>query len=90
MEINLSIDTSTVTLPLSLGVSNTSVAMEVSPPFMPVYPDAYAGPYTVTPRFVSQTLETEHKSMTDDVTVLEIPVHRVSNEAGGVTVSIGG
>ena len=73
MEIRLDIDTSTVTLPLSLGVSTTSVAMEVSPPFMPVYPDAYAGPYTVTPGEDAQVLHTAHKSMTGEVTVEPIP-----------------
>ena len=73
MEIRLDIDTSAVTLPLSLGVSSTSVTMEVSPPFMPVYPDAYAGPYTVTPGEDAQVLSTEHRTMTGDVTVEPIP-----------------
>ena len=90
MRARLRIDPGSETIPLRVGGTGEAVRAEVSPPFLPVYPDAYDGPYTVTPRFVPQTLETEHKSMTDDVTVLEIPVHRVSNEAGGVTVSIGG
>ena len=73
MEINLSIDTSTVTLPLSLGVSSTSVAMEVSPPFMPVYPTPYEGEYTVVPGEDAQALPTAGKSLAQDVTVEPIP-----------------
>ena len=73
MEINLSIDTSTVTLPLSLGVSNTSVTMEVSPPFMPVYPTPYEGEYTVVPGEDAQALPTAGKSLAQDVTVEPIP-----------------
>lgn len=50
----------------------------------------YEGSYEVTPSFDEQVLATRSKTMRDDVTVHEIPVHRVSNPAGGVTVSIGG
>lgn len=50
----------------------------------------YAGPYVVTPDFVSQTLETEGKIMDDDVDVKAIQVEVVSNTSGGNTVYIGG
>ena len=48
----------------------------------------YKGPYEVTPRVVEQTMETRNKVMTDDVTVLAIPVYRTSNQSGGTTVYI--
>lgn len=50
----------------------------------------YEGPYTVTPQVTEQTLRTRAKTMTDDVTVLEIPYVSVSNLSGGNTVTIGG
>lgn len=48
----------------------------------------YEGEYIVTPRTTQQSLETKHKTMRDDVTVLEIPYYQTSNEAGGYTVII--
>jgi hypothetical protein len=54
----------------------------------PVHP-TYGGPYEVTPHFFEQTLETNNKLMTDDVTVEVIPAHEVTNPAGGLTVTIG-
>lgn len=50
----------------------------------------YSGPYVVTPTFEDQELDTDHKSMREDVTVKEIPVARTINKAGGNTVIIGG
>lgn len=49
----------------------------------------YTGAYTVTPRLVEQTLATNGKSMTDDVTVEPIGVARVTNPSGGITCTIG-
>lgn len=51
------------------------------------YP-TYTGDYEVTPSFSTQTLETENKLMTDDVTVKPIVVTEVSNPQGGLTLSI--
>lgn len=51
---------------------------------------AYTGAYTVTPQaYMEQTLKTKSKSMTDDVTVEEIPIYETSNEYG-TTINIGG
>ena len=50
--------------------------------------EAYDGPYSVTPSVESKTLATKDKLMTDDVTVLAVPVYRVSNTSGGTTVYI--
>ena len=53
------------------------------------YYDIYDGDDDVTPRLYSQSLETEGKAMSDDVTVFEIPVVKTSNLQGGLTVLIG-
>lgn len=54
-----------------------------------VYP-VYTGDTVVIPRaFESQVLPTQNKTVTDDITVTEIPYTEVSNLAGGLTVSIG-
>ena len=55
----------------------------------PVATNPYDGAYDVTPRVYAQTLETQGKSMSDDVTVYEIPVTSTSNPQGGLTVLIG-
>ena len=50
----------------------------------------YDGSYEITPlAYEAQTLETENKTMTADLTVLEIPIFEVSNEYG-TTINIGG
>lgn len=48
----------------------------------------YEGSYSVIPKVYEQTLETANKSMTDDVTVEEIPYSETSNPSGGNTVNI--
>lgn len=50
----------------------------------------YTGETIVVPKaFASTTLETAHKSVYEDITVLEIPYEEVTNPSGGYTVSIG-
>lgn len=49
----------------------------------------YTGDYVVTPKITQQVLPTAQKTMTDDVTVRQIPRYDVSNAAGGVTINIG-
>ena len=50
----------------------------------------YEGEYTVTPRLnESVILETEQKSMSQNVTVQPIPIYETENSAGGLTVIIG-
>lgn len=48
----------------------------------------YEGEYAVTPKTTQQSLETKHKTMQNDLTVLEIPYYQTTNEAGGYTVII--
>ena len=49
----------------------------------------YEGEYVVNPKFEPQKLETNKKSMYDDVTVNEIAVLEVGNLGGGYTMTIG-
>lgn len=52
--------------------------------------DWYDGEYVVIPDFVGRTLETESKTMREDVVVNAIPIEVAINESGGNTVTIGG
>lgn len=49
----------------------------------------YDGDYSVTPRLTEIVLPTQGYLMRDDLTVLEIPVSRVTNPQDGLTVIIG-
>ena len=53
--------------------------------------DEYRGETVITPKlFEDQTLFTKDKILKDNITVLEIPISKVSNTSGGNTVIIGG
>lgn len=49
----------------------------------------YEGEYVVIPKSYEQFLDTDHKILTDDVDVKEIPYAEVPNIYGGLTVTIG-
>ena len=49
----------------------------------------YNGPYEVDPRKVEQTLETEEKSMREDVVIKAIYYAETTNVGGGYTAVIG-
>ena len=49
----------------------------------------YEGEYVITPRVYEQEMETDDKVMDDDVTILPIPITKVSNPQGGNTATIG-
>ena len=49
----------------------------------------YEGEYNVTPSFEVQTLPTAEKLLDKDVIIEEIPYTEVSNNSGGITVTIG-
>lgn len=51
--------------------------------------EAYSGVYEVTPDGSTQTLDTDNKVLTRDVTVNPIPYYETSNPSG-TTVFIGG
>lgn len=50
--------------------------------------ELYQGEYTVRPQFEEQEMQTKGKVMVKDVTINEIPVFRVGNTSGGITVYI--
>lgn len=52
--------------------------------------DIYSGQYNVSPLpSVEQILRTKGQILTEDIVIAPIPYYEVSNEAGGITVSIG-
>ena len=76
----------------SEGVLSGSIVSEVALSgslSMPVGYEDYTGPYEVTPKVESQSLSTEDKHMTHDVTINPIPYYEVSNQ-NGKTIIIGG
>ena len=76
----------------SEGVLSGSIVSEVALSgslTMPVGYEDYTGPYEVTPKVESQSLSTEDKHMTHDVTIKPIPYYEVSNQ-NGKTIIIGG
>ena len=50
----------------------------------------YDGEYNIVPDWNDIILETEQKSMAENVTVQKIPYHETTNLSGGITVTIGG
>lgn len=50
--------------------------------------ELYEGEYGVTPKMEEQTLLTKDKVLIEDVTIHAVPVYRVSNTSGGITVYI--
>ena len=52
--------------------------------------EPYRGEYEVNPSFEPQTLPTENKFLSQNITIDAIVVSRVTNPAGGRTVYIGG
>ena len=49
----------------------------------------YTGSYDITPKLTTQTMGTNQKSMSGDVTIRPISFHEVSNPEGGYTLTIG-
>lgn len=80
MNIDVTVNPRVVDIDLDVNEREIDLAQERDP---------YTGQYIVTPSFLVQELDTARKRMTDDVTVLEIPVSTVTNEYGGETVTFG-
>lgn len=51
-----------------------------------VVPNPYEGNYTVTPKKWEQVLPTQYKTMSDDLTVREIPYAETTNDYGTTVV----
>lgn len=76
--IPMKVTTSREVIPMSIGVSYTTISAP-----------EYDGEYEVTPKaWLDQTLETEGKLMTGDVTVFKVPYYETSNVFDGKTVFI--
>ena len=48
----------------------------------------YKGEYEVTPTARGQSLPTEHRFLSQDITIHEIPYSETSTPGGGITISI--
>ena len=71
-------------------VLNQNIIIDPIPEDVVVSKKSYKGSYTVTPSpLVDQLLRTEDKVMTENLVVEQIPFHKVSNDAGGYTFTIG-
>ena len=71
-------------------VLNQNIIIDPIPEDVVVSKKSYKGSYTVTPLpLVDQVLRTEDKVMTENLVVEQIPFHKVSNDAGGYTFTIG-
>ena len=71
-------------------VLNQNIIIDPIPEDVVVSKKSYKGSYQVTPLpLVDQVLRTEDKVMTENLIVEQIPFHKVSNDAGGYTFTIG-
>ena len=52
--------------------------------------EIFMGPYLAVPDWTEQEFRTKDKTMADNFRVNAIPTYEVSNNAGGVTIMIGG
>lgn len=87
--IPMTIDTDIIEVDMTVGTAYEDVGMSIGAEYSVAEGDPYEGTYEVTPRVYVQSLNTDGKIMSDDVTVHEIPVTRTSNPEGGLTVLIG-
>ena len=71
-------------------VLNQNIIIDPIPEDLVINKRAYKVSYTVTPLpLVDQLLRTEDKVMTENLVIEQIPFHKVSNDAGGYTFTIG-
>lgn len=85
LEIELSI--SSEDLDLDIRLNDAEIDLEIEEGIGGRLPN-YNGNYTVIPKTYEQTLETENKSMVDDVVIEKIPYSVVENASGGNTINI--
>ena len=71
-------------------VLNQNIVIDPIPEDIIVNKKTYKGAYSVTPLpLVDQVLRTEDKVMENNLVIEKIPFHKVSNDAGGYTFTIG-
>lgn len=88
VKVNLKPTEEEITVSIDPDESEIDVSLFAGETIDVEHPD-YEGPYEITPRVDAQSMDTHGKAMTQDVTVLAIPVYEVSNEYG-TTINIGG
>lgn len=70
-------------------ILNQNIVIDQIPPEL--IPKYFKGPYSVIPLIdIDQVLRTADKTLTENVIVKRIPYREEENEAGGITVIIGG
>lgn len=78
-----------ITIDLTKGLKK-QVEIEIGAPHSGVAFPVYSGPTTVIPEaYEMQILQTEKKSVMENIVVLPIPYFQTSNPQGGNTVYIG-
>lgn len=87
--IPMTIEADIIEVNMSVGTTYEDVGMSIGAEYSMTEGDPYDGAYEVTPRVYAQSLDTDGKLMSDDVTVHEIPITRTTNPQGGQTVLIG-
>lgn len=71
-------------------VLNQNIVIDPIPEDVVVNKKNYKGSYQVAPLpLVDQVLRTENRVMEDNLVIEQIPFHKVSNDAGGYTFTIG-
>lgn len=84
-----------VSIASELNIENVTIESSISEGTVVTY-DTYDGDYEVTSFLpenlitTSVVLSTSNKLMTDNVTIYSLPVSEEYNDAGGVTMTIGG
>lgn len=78
-----------VVVPMDIGTDIENIGLSIGASYAMSEAETYDGSYEITPRVYAQSLNTDGKVMSDDVTVHEIPVTTTSNVQGGLTVLIG-
>ena len=90
-DIDIQLDEESVELAIEFDSDDTlnaefSEIVEVVPDDVP----AYEGDHEITPTFQEQFLDTSGLLVEEDIKIEAIPLVRVSNNSGGMTVIIGG
>lgn len=88
MSIDVTVSGLNTEVEVTLGTIQETITADIGE-FTIIDHEAYSGVYEVTPDGSTQTLDTDNKVLTKDVTVNPIPYYETSNPSG-TTVFIGG
>lgn len=90
-DLQIDLDESSVEFPIQFDSDDNfevdfGETTEIRPDDVPVYD----GPHEINPTFTDQVLDTSGLLLEEDIKIESIPLVRVSNNSGGMTVIIGG